>query len=133
MSARPGRVEEDPVGFIARRSRTQCNPARFEPPSIEETGVIDDCDFVVCPVFWGEPSNTNPNIERLAAEAKRKNKQAIVFVLADPAGPFNTAADNLAVFRSSLKKSQQRPRKFVFPRLSRRRHPEIRDSLLADC
>lgn len=93
----------------------RCNPARFEPSSIEETGTMDDCDFVVCPVFWGEPQNANPEIENLAAEAKRKNKPVIVFALADPAGPLNTAADNLVIFRSSLNKSQQRPREFVFP------------------
>ncbi len=93
----------------------QCNPARFEPSSIEKTAAMDDCDFVVCSVFWGEPQNANPDIERLAAEAKRKNKRVVVFVLADPAGPLNTAADNLIIFRSSLNKSQQRPFEFVLP------------------
>lgn len=93
----------------------RCNPARFEVSSIEETGAMDDCDFVVCPVFWGEPQNPNPEIERLAAAAKRKNRRVVVFVLADPAGPLNTAADNLVIFRSSLNQSQQRPREFVFP------------------
>ena len=44
----PGQVRD-------RLPWAQCNPARFEPPSIEETGAMDDCDFVVCSVFWGEP------------------------------------------------------------------------------
>ncbi|MCX6906440.1 MAG: exostosin family protein [Verrucomicrobia bacterium] len=93
----------------------QCNPARFEPLSIEETGAMDDCDFVICPLYWGEPQDANPEIDKLAAEAKRKNKRVIVFMLADPTRPLNTTADNLIVFRTSLKKSQRQPHEFILP------------------
>jgi len=93
----------------------QRNLERFEPSFIQETSTIENCDFVVCPIFWGEPQNKNQEIEELAIQAKHKHKRVIVFVLADPIGPLNVDTDNLVVFRTSLKKTEQRQCEFILP------------------
>lgn len=106
-----------PFWGIPDAERSHLDGRRFEPWASEGTRVIqlvceEDAEVFVAPGEWREGTD-NRGARELAVRARRRNRPLVIFFNSDSAAPVEL--DGAIVFRTSFKRSDQRPNEFAMP------------------